>query len=78
MPGSGRWARIAGRPTRSWPPSGWIGFGLRIWQLLDIRVFQFEQATDVFTRGPGLWVTGIGLVMLARAAYDIFREPPGR
>jgi hypothetical protein len=58
--------------------TGWVGLGLRIWQLLDIRVFQFEQATDAFTRGPGLWVAGIGLVMLARAAYEVFREPPGR
>ncbi|HEX5591626.1 MAG TPA: hypothetical protein VFX65_15135 [Candidatus Limnocylindrales bacterium] len=58
--------------------AGWIALGLRILQLLDLRAFQFDQPAEVFTRGPGLWVAGLGLVMLARAAYDIFREPPGR
>ncbi|MEW5990128.1 MAG: hypothetical protein AB1736_02130 [Chloroflexota bacterium] len=55
---------------------GWIGFGLRILELLVLRAFLFDQPTDVFTRGPGLWLTGIGLLMLGRAAYEIFREPP--
>lgn len=58
--------------------AGWIAFVLRIVDLLALRAFQFDQPTDVFTRGPGLWVAGIGLAMLARAAYDVFREPPGR
>jgi hypothetical protein len=58
--------------------TGWIAFVVRVVDLLALRAFQFDQPTDVFTRGPGLWVTGIGLVMLTRAAYDIFREPPGR
>jgi hypothetical protein len=58
--------------------AAWIAFLLRIVTLLDIHAFQFDQPTDVFTRGPGLWVAGIGLVMLARAAYEVFREPPGR
>jgi len=58
--------------------AGWIGFGLRIVDLLALRAFLFDQPTDVITRGPGLWVVGIGLVMLSRAAYDVFREPPGR
>ena len=74
------------RPVRAdrWPAyailaaAGWIGFGLRILDLLALRAFLFDQPTDVLTRGPGLWVVGIGLVMLTRAAYDIFREPPGR
>jgi hypothetical protein len=58
--------------------TGWVAFGVRLVDLVALRAFQFDQPTDVFTRGPGLWVTGIGLIMLARAAYDIFREPPGR
>ena len=58
--------------------TGWLAFIVRVVDLMALRAFQFDQPTDVFTRGPGLWVTGIGLVMLARAAYDIFREPPGR
>ena len=56
--------------------AGWIAFVIRLVDLLALRAFQFEQPADAFTRGPGLWVTGLGLVMLARAAYDIFREPP--
>jgi len=56
--------------------AGWIGFGLRILDLLALRAFLFDQPTDVFTRGPGLWVVGIGLVMLARAAYELVSEPP--
>ena len=56
--------------------AGWIAFAIRLFDLLALRAFQFEQPADVFTRGPGLWVTGIGLVMLARSAYDIYREPP--
>jgi len=74
------------RPVRAdrWPAyailagTGWIAFVIRIVDLTALRAFQFDQPTDVFTRGPGLWVTGIGLAMLARAAYDIFREPPLR
>lgn len=58
--------------------TGWLAFIVRVVDLMALRAFQFDQPTDVFTRGPGLWVTGIGLVMLARAAYDISREPPGR
>ena len=55
--------------------TGWLAFAIRIVDLLGLRAFQFDEPTDVFTRGPGLWVAGIGLAMLARAAYDIFREP---
>ena len=55
---------------------GWLAFAIRIVDLLALRAFQFDEPTDVFTRGPGLWVTGIGLAMLARAAYDLFHEPP--
>ena len=58
--------------------AGWIGFGLRILDLLALRAFLFDQPTDVFTRGPGLWLTGIGLVILSRAAYDVWLAPDGR
>jgi hypothetical protein len=58
--------------------TGLIAFGLRILDLLGLRAFQFAEPGEVFTRGPGLWVTGLGLLMLTRAAYDVFREPPGR
>lgn len=57
---------------------GWIAFGLRIVDLASLRAFSFAGPADVVTNGPGLWVTGIGLAMLARAAYDVYREPPVR
>jgi hypothetical protein len=56
--------------------AGWIAFAIRILDLIALRAFQFDQPTDALTRGPGLWVAGIGLVMLARAAYEIVSEPP--
>ena len=40
--------------------------------------FQFTEPVQVFTNGPGLWVAGIGLVILARAAYRMTREPTYR
>lgn len=55
--------------------TGWIAFGIRLADLLALRALRFDQPTEVFTNGPGLWLTAIGLAMLARAAYDIFREP---
>lgn len=55
---------------------GWLAFGIRIVDLLAMRAFQYDEPTQVFTNGPGLWVTGIGLAMLARAAYDLYHEPP--
>jgi hypothetical protein len=58
--------------------AGILAFGIRLVDLLALRAFAFDEPAEVFTNGPGLWVTGIGLVMLARAAYDVFREPPGR
>ena len=57
---------------------GWIAFVIRIVDLFALRAFLFDAPTDVFTRGPGLWVTGAGLLMLARAAYDAYKEPPRR
>jgi hypothetical protein len=54
---------------------GWLALVVRVVDLLILRAFSFRQPTEVFTNGPGLWVAGIGLVMLTRAAYDIYREP---
>ena len=58
--------------------TGGIAFVVRIVDLAGLRAFTFAEPIEVLTRGPGLWVTGIGLLMLARAAYDVFREPPLR
>ena len=57
---------------------GWLALLLRVIDLAILRAFSFHQPTEVFTNGPGLWITAIGLAMLARAAYDIFRDPAGR
>jgi hypothetical protein len=57
---------------------GWLALIVRIIDLAILRALSFHQPAEVFTNGPGLWVTGIGLVMLARAAYDIYREPGRR
>ncbi len=53
---------------------GWIAFAIRIAVLIGNGAFQFDEPAQVFTNGPGLWVTGAGLVMLARAAYTMSRE----
>ena len=57
---------------------GWLALVLRIIDLAILRALSFHQPGDVFTNGPGLWIAGIGLAMLARAAYDIYREPGAR
>jgi hypothetical protein len=58
--------------------TGGIAFALRVLDLAGLGAFSFSDPAEVFTRGPGLWVAGIGLVTLARAAYDVYREPPLR
>ena len=40
--------------------------------------FSFDQPTEIFTDLPGLWITGLGLVILSRAAYQMTREPAYR
>jgi hypothetical protein len=42
---------------------------------MAIRALVFHEPADVVTHGPGLWVVGIGLAMLARSAFNIWREP---
>ena len=37
-----------------------------------------KEPIEVFTNGPGLWVAGIGLTILSRAAYQMTREPAYR
>ena len=53
---------------------GWLAFVIRIVVLIGNGAFQFSEPAQVFTNGPGLWLTGAGLVMLARAAYTMSRE----
>jgi hypothetical protein len=54
---------------------GWLGFGWRVVQLLGAGAFRFTEPIEVFTNGPGLWVAGIGLAILSRAAFLMTREP---
>ena len=54
---------------------GWLGFAYRIFDLATMRAFAFAEPADVITRIPGLWLAGIGLVILARATYEMLHEP---
>jgi hypothetical protein len=54
---------------------GWLGFGYRVVDLATIRAFSFDEPADLITRIPGLWLAGIGLVILARATYEMLHEP---
>jgi hypothetical protein len=54
--------------------AGWVGFAWRVVELLLAGAFQFSSPAQVVTNGPGLWVSGVGLALLARAAYVMTRE----
>jgi hypothetical protein len=54
--------------------AGWIGLGWRVIELAMNGAFQFKEPADVFTNGPGVWIAGLGLVVLSRAAYTMTRE----
>ena len=58
--------------------AGWVGFAWRIVELALIGAFQFDQPADVVTRGPGIWLAGLGLVVLSRAVYEMAAEPARR
>ncbi len=54
---------------------GWLGFGARLLDLFLVRAFAFREPTDALTRIPGLWVAFVGLAILARATFEMVREP---
>jgi hypothetical protein len=58
--------------------AGWIAFAWRILDLALIGAFQFDQPAQLVTNGPGLWVTALGLGVLARGAYLMTSEPAYR
>ena len=58
--------------------AAWIGYLVRVFDLLDSGAFRFGDPSEVFTRMPGLWVVGIALAVLSRAAYDVASEPVSR
>lgn len=49
---------------------GWIGLVLR---LVDLATVNAQAILP--TRGPGAWLTALGLILLSRAVYEIAREP---
>lgn len=54
---------------------GWLGFAYRVIDLAANRAFQFAEPADVLTRIPGLWLAGVGLVILSRATFEMLQEP---
>ena len=58
--------------------AGWIGFAWKIVNLALIGAFQFAAPADVLTHGPGIWVVGLGLVILSRAVMEMAAEPDRR
>ena len=55
--------------------AGWLAFLYRIVELVSVNAFSFAQPADVITNIPGLWLSGIGLAVLARATYEMLGEP---
>jgi hypothetical protein len=58
--------------------AGWIGLAWQVLQLTLIGAFQFNEPAEVLTNGPGVWLAGIGLIVLSRAVYDMASEPARR
>ncbi|HET9681629.1 MAG TPA: hypothetical protein VFP19_06275 [Candidatus Limnocylindrales bacterium] len=56
----------------------WLAFLYRLVDLVLQHALAFHEPIDVFTRIPGLWVTAIGLIVVARAAYDLWQAPTER
>lgn len=54
---------------------GWLGFAYRVIDLYSIHAFAFSEPADFVTHVAGLWLAGIGLVVLARATYEMLQEP---
>jgi hypothetical protein len=51
---------------------GWLGLVIRA---VDLAT---KGALALPDRAPGLWLAGLGLIVLSRAVYDLTREPPLR
>jgi hypothetical protein len=58
--------------------AGWVGLAWQVLQLTLIGAFQFDEPTEAFTNGPGVWLAGLGLVVLSRAVYEMASEPARR
>ena len=55
--------------------AGWVGLAWRVVELALIGAFQFHEPAAVFTNGPGIWLSALGLVVLSRAVYEMAGEP---
>ena len=53
----------------------WVGFAYRIVELASLGAFSFPEPADIVLSMPGLWLVGIGLAILTRAAYEMLQEP---
>jgi hypothetical protein len=51
---------------------GWIGLGLRAFDLFTIGALGLPNTA------PGLWLAALGLIILSRAVYEIAGEPRER
>jgi hypothetical protein len=51
---------------------GWLGLVIRA---IDLAT---KGALALPDRAPGMWLAGVGLVVLSRAVYDLAREPHTR
>ena len=58
--------------------AGWIAMAWKLIDLALIGAFQFTEPADVLTHGPGIWVSGLGLVVLSRAVIEMAAEPARR
>jgi hypothetical protein len=47
---------------------GWVGLGLRAWDLFSI------EALGLPNTAPGIWLSALGLIVLSRAVYEIAGE----
>jgi hypothetical protein len=56
----------------------WAAFLYRVVDLASSSAFAFREPVDALIRISGLWVTAVGLAILARAAFDLYHEPPAR
>ena len=56
----------------------WVALLYRVADLAFAHALAFDQPTDVILRIPGLWLTAIGLIVVSRAAYDIWQAPSER
>ena len=56
----------------------WLAFLYRVIDLFLQQAFSIHEPLDVVTRVPGLWVTAVGLALLARSAYELWQAPSAR